>query len=1353
MKSCALLRTNVGLTTNVKLVVGSNYSLYLDSIVSDPELSQNRYKQFQFDKDSYWDDLVPTFFQNTPLDISYKIKYDNDVDNMSNDFANQYDDLYQYGARNIVDNKFYKEEYEYFAPLYINKSKIPQNFVIFRVDGPGILRLGKENFREQILTKLKFVKNFDLTLQTYLGQWLNNSILKNKSYPNNSLYVDFRRLEFSSWKGIDYDRGGYVEKNFFLDSTFEYEQLYSEMEKLILEGYKNNKIIFPNIINFSFLFDDTPATKNGLRKWSLNRYLGFYLDELTLVNKVSPTILPQLKVDVLIDSKNILYSPSSDSPFLNDWEKNEYPYVEIGNVYYKIEKFQQITSAKIQRVKNSNNTYEEKLSSQNVTKYKVISDVSLSGKSYNDMNQNLITVDSDNYIKYQNGNDFTISDFNSADVWLIEIGDLSHNLINEDGKIKIHTDYGFNQSAEKFEYYVNQPNPNYKKSIDLITSKDGGPVEFKIFKCKFTDIKDFDTDITDTVYSKFEYINRDELTDTDEPKMYMEDLDSNSNPKDYVQFKLQNKVVSIPASSEYTANNETFRLVDNSLSNLWRKNSERLKWGLDGSISINDYPYLLNNSLLSEDFNRSPNTKDVILQRDKRNLDHFYTINSATSSYSHHSLHVEDHVNGLLNTNFKFEIDKYLGLSYSLDYFSYFFGKKTYFEGGNVNKKTEKYSYFQDGDVTIPNITYFKGLKFSLSEVENINIVDNKIEKINLKNSNKFDSWKFSILVSTNDYIVTPSPSNVNLVNLIKSENVLKWRIIDEWKHEKQYYSTDIVSYDDVLYSCLNDSRIIEPELDPKTSPDWELYKVSSIFYNPVYNNGFTYSTNMGAFGVNYPPLVFNQNEYYYSDGLNSWDFWDKYLTYSEYDQVRYKGKNWISLINTNRYLPDEDSGYFTASTFINAWEETDLPTRWEKVEIWKSDYEYDDSSWDTNLFSYGNYAIYNDVVYGCTATPKYGVSPNLDSTWNRIYSLVPDTTYLYGPSIANNNIVRMNGKFYQCVSNLSPLNPSSDIFYNFSLDNGIYVIINEKHKNVLINIYVNDNTYSNSEQNPPTIWEVVKNNLENTNRDDIYSTIYSKLSTNNLMNSLNDLSNNFGFSDYVKYIIVGEDSNVKLYDFNDLKSVSGLPYLLYCEPPSELLVRNHSNSVKAETLKPSEIKAKRLLNDSNIDEFSKLNYYNEMSLASLITRNEPLNILVPSYSGLKNDIYLRIYRFSGYYSPILRKIELFDSPSLTQSVTNYKFDTDLTDFGIIKQRVVSKVNKKNNLLRLKNQANLKSIYPMIDEFGYHVVDFFMFKSTWDFEYHYECQEYEPKIEITQIKVKSEDVRSVNFKNNNTNLL
>jgi hypothetical protein len=187
--------------------------------------------------------------------------------------------------------------------------------------------------------------------------------------------------------------------------------------------------------------------------------------------------------------------------------------------------------------------------------------------------------------------------------------------------------------------------------------------------------------------------------------------------------------------------------------------------------------------------------------------------------------------------------------------------------------------------------------------------------------------------------------------------------------------------------------------------------------------------------------------------------------------------------------------------------------------------------------------------------------------------------------------------------------------------------------------------------------------------------------------------------------------------------------------------------------LKSSEIKARRILNDSNIDNLTKLNYYNEMHLSSTITKNQQNVIILPNYSGLKNDIYYRIYRFSGYYSPILRSVELFSSPSLTQSETNYKFDTNLTDFGILKQRIVSKTNRKENLLRLRNESNLKSIYPMIDEFGYHVVDFFMFKSTWDLDYHYETQEYEPEVQISQLSTKRDDITSSTFRNNNTKLL
>ena len=143
MKSFAILRTNVGLTTNVKVVVDSKYGLSLDSIDSVPDLSFSKYKKFDFIKTNYYDELLPYFYDGLPAEIAYSIKYEDDSDSMTDNFASQYDELYQYGARNIVDNKNYNEEYEYFAPLYIYKNKLPKSFIVFRVDNPGIQNIDR----------------------------------------------------------------------------------------------------------------------------------------------------------------------------------------------------------------------------------------------------------------------------------------------------------------------------------------------------------------------------------------------------------------------------------------------------------------------------------------------------------------------------------------------------------------------------------------------------------------------------------------------------------------------------------------------------------------------------------------------------------------------------------------------------------------------------------------------------------------------------------------------------------------------------------------------------------------------------------------------------------------------------------------------------------------------------------------------------------------------------------------------------------------------------------------------------------------------------------------------------------
>jgi hypothetical protein len=73
-------------------------------------------------------------------------------------------------------------------------------------------------------------------------------------------------------------------------------------------------------------------------------------------------------------------------------------------------------------------------------------------------------------------------------------------------------------------------------------------------------------------------------------------------------------------------------------------------------------------------------------------------------------------------------------------------------------------------------------------------------------------------------------------------------------------------------------------------------------------------------------------------------------------------------------------------------------------------------------------------------------------------------------------------------------------------------------------------------------------------------------------------------------------------------------------------------------------------------------------------------------------------------------------------------------------ERIISKVNKDKNLLKLTNVSSAKSIYPMLDEFGYHVVRSFIFKSTWDFKYHFQTQIPVVSLEVGSKLIKRKEV-------------
>jgi len=639
--SLSLLKTNVGLTTNVKIMVSDN-GLYLESIDSRSELSNINYKKFYIDKNSYYDELIPAFYNGLNNTISYYVKDDNDSNIMFTDFSKQYDDIYYAGCRNITDNKAYIEDFECFSPLYIKKGNLPKAFIIFRVDGPGLLNLNKDNFKEEILDKLKVIKVVDLSNLTDIGFWLNKNFSNNKFFPNSPFYMDFRNLEFSYWNGISYKNGGYTKISYYLDSFLNNENPYSDFEKHIYEGYAQNSIIFPHILNLSFLFNDYPATPTTSREWSLNRYMGFYLDNFELYKSVNSYILPDLNKDLKITNGNIIISEANFNPFINLYENIEFPYIEINGLFYKVEKIAVSSENMLgQKIKVNNTLFIDGIKSVDNYVYKIISDIDFSGLTSSSINSNTINFMNLNTIYLDNGTNL-IPDYESASVWIIEIDNIYHRIIsNNDGTYQLLTDYAFESNNNTLIYYINYPQFD-KNIINLIPNVNNKPISFNIYKCNFTDIVDFETTIVDTPYSKYEYENNTSISKTDEVKMYKTNYDSNNIPAEKDNFIINSSNTNIPCSSEYTANGELFLLNNNTLNTLWKKNTQRVKWGYMGSISSNDYPYLLNNSFLSEQYNKTTNTESYLPNRLDRNLDYFYSINASTHSYDFYSLNIYD---------------------------------------------------------------------------------------------------------------------------------------------------------------------------------------------------------------------------------------------------------------------------------------------------------------------------------------------------------------------------------------------------------------------------------------------------------------------------------------------------------------------------------------------------------------------------------------------------------------------------------------------------------------------------------------------------------------------------------------
>jgi len=287
--SFQLIRTNPKLTTNVKLVVDSNENLYLESFSANPELSSSRYKAFKVSSTSSYDRDVYSFYSRftLPSTLAYQTYQNNsDLSTMGN-YDDQYENFYTAGAESI-SSEVYPEDLGILAPIWLEE-QIPDYFVVFRTNGPVNSNLvNKTNplsgieeastsiaFNEKILNNSVIIKTFDLRPGSKLGDYIRN--YRNASnFPESPFFASYTKGEPSMFRGISYDKGGFIEKGEYLyDEFFTKDKTIIENEFFVTEGFQRESVISANLINMQFLFSDVYA-----ENYSINRYFGLFANEV-----------------------------------------------------------------------------------------------------------------------------------------------------------------------------------------------------------------------------------------------------------------------------------------------------------------------------------------------------------------------------------------------------------------------------------------------------------------------------------------------------------------------------------------------------------------------------------------------------------------------------------------------------------------------------------------------------------------------------------------------------------------------------------------------------------------------------------------------------------------------------------------------------------------------------------------------------------------------------------------------------------------------------------------------------------------------------------------------------------------
>lgn len=1349
-ESFQLLRTNVLLTSNYKIVFSSDSKIYLESFNTNKQLSDVKFKKFLVDFKSKLPNELKDFYDGLPSAIAFDVKDDGDLNTMYDDVRYQFDDTYFAGCKTVEDKR-YNEAYEYFAPLHVSRYHLPKGFLILRVDGDGILQneegeevpLTKENFRSQIIDQFKCVKYYDLSVETNQGFFMVNNIT-DRGFPFTTLDFNFSSAGFLSYTGIDYLNGSWKIESTFIRDYLKYEHPFFRMEEYITDGYRENGVIYPYLWNMKFLFNDKKYTFEDETKYSINRYYGFYIDEIKTQQRLfSYFPLYQFKQNyngkdiqlinndfVIFDRTEIENGIETDiyidvDPISGNWNTaNEhlyYAYLQNNNGDYDY--------FKLKRIKKEDGTY----------KYKALSSEIL--ESIENVYEQIKMGKGTLKIEYRQGADgefrnyLLLYNWNDSEYNIHVVTDIEKT-INQEDFTPIIDIYDSNDNIIEREDYFGSLKTPFSGPIKGVYFEDLASFDINVLRINER-IFSIQQDPNGTIY-----INSDGRFNFDPDKwtyiVNQSGIVQNQEEIERIREAVSSLRMRLSSSSdeEYDSILKSIQYLNNRIKKL---NDQIESWRMVSRI--ND----LGN-------NKPPEVFEVLSYSllDIRDFD----FTRKTTKYTEYEYLSED------------KPDDYSYLS------SFFLSDWT------TDRKPRPIRIEPDIEPRLANLKV-NGNIVDLTKDLNINLA--------IPSSSEYSSSEEAFEIR-NDYLTRLWAKNQSVCKWGWNESIhnvdYPYRLntsrhVNERNNGPDTYLTGPRTYLNNLEHCYyNYDQISNFQLESKKTTHHIPTKFN-LFSKPIMNDSgevVDYEDGYLFSNFDYFSHIF-EDKYEFDDFSESRDYLENQRKYSKigiyqtgipnrtlfknclYEIIKTVGydkssDNFIENIEgTNFYnTQDEDiTGYkfsvlFTIDTLDEIIEDN-IP----------SDILNNDGNLNA-LISRPSFSL-PPIPYGYENKVDYDIF--LNHKYKNILILI--RTYKHPVEDAEDNVLNIpeksnlqveNSLLYRWYEYFS-INSNSLQQEIFDAENNTYTWVDSAGNTRPGPYYIQNNERIEFENDwVPLVYPSKLSDIENLTTANYVDNINTRGYYLNKNSDLRywEISKDFkwGESGHIKvfskrwdfrgYKLIN-DKNIN-HKFNPKELSSPIPDINKYEPLSE----SENIPFFVDIFRPNiyDINLNAYNIDSN-DALFNLQLFAENTLVPAVRRGTagPLDInyyygdvlgreinprfykdiKVNGNTNLANDPnYVEYTRYSGSYFPIFYNVDIFKKDNLNNSKENpynknNKFDTSLTNFGMIKELPRHKINPSGNILKASG-SNSNSIYPRIDEFGISLKDRFIFKSNWDIEFY-----------------------------------